>query len=361
MLLPALGLRLAATTVTRKGGDALLRGAGRRPFCRRVGRGPTAGREPRDDRRHHAQNAIFWQLTKQRSGGPMADEVERTESEGLIVKLDIKGPIELEELSTSLAALSRLYARHYGEPRDTADARAPRLYVTRLESGSLIAHLAPLVPVLGQIVEIMNTTIIVREFTRMLGEHIRVFSGRRTDDDKTPAKVPNREDTKDLREFLKPVTAQAEAKLNLKAAKFRKRGPDGAEVSVEYEFSSSEINMAALSMDRDLEDAQRLLAAPASDRHTTVREKLMYFEQASRGVVKNKGRTGDRAVIQDVSEKPIKVYFPEGAADIKRAILESSENPFSKAYIVDVAVQYVGEEPKVYNVIRLHDVVDLGD
>lgn len=291
----------------------------------------------------------------------MADEVERSDSEGLIVKLDRKGPIELEELAASLAALSRLYARHYGEPLDTADARSPRLYVTRLETGSLIAYLAPLVPVLGQVVEIMNTTNVVREFTRMLGEQIGVFTGQKRAKDKEERKSPSRDDVRDLREFLKPVTAQTDAKLNLKSAKLKRKKPDGEEISVEYTFSSAEINMAALSMERDLEAPLQLLAAPTNDRHATVREKLMFFEQASRGVPKKKGRTGDRVVIQDITDKPVKVYFPEGAADIKRTILESTENPFSKGYIVDVAVQYVGEEPKVYNVMRLHDVVDLGE
>ena len=291
----------------------------------------------------------------------MVDQIERFDSEGLVVKLDRRGPIELEELASSLSALSRLYARHYGEPMDTAETRSPRLYVTRLETGSLIAYLAPLVPVLGQVVEIMNTTTVVRDFTRLLGEHIQVFTGRKPDAESKERKPPTREDVKDLREFLKPVTAQSEAKLNLKAAKFTRKKPDGEEVSVEYTFNSAEINMAALSMDRDLEGGQLMLSSPSPDHHATVREKLMYFEQASRGVPRKKGRTGDRVVIQDVSDKPIKVYFPEGAADIKRTILEGTENPFSKGYIVDVSVQYVGDEPKVYNVMRLHDIIDLSE
>lgn len=291
----------------------------------------------------------------------MADEVERSESEGLIIKLDRKGPIELEELAASLAALSRLYARHYGEPLDRVDAKSPRLYVTKLETGSLVAYLAPLVPVLGQVVEIMNTTNVVREFARMLGEQIAVFTGRTRAKDKEERRSPSRDDVKDLREFLKPVTAQADAKLNLKSAKFKRKKPDGEEISVEYNFNSAEINMAALSMERHLEEPLQLIDIRASDRNVTMREKLMFFEQASRKVSKKKERTGDRVVIQDITDKPVKVYFPEGAADIKRTILESTENPFSKGYIVDVAVQYVGEEPKVYHVMRLHDVVDLSE
>jgi hypothetical protein len=291
----------------------------------------------------------------------MAEEVERSENEGLIVKLDRRGPIELDELASSLAALSRLYARHYGEPLDTVEARSPRLYVKRLETGSLIAYLAPLVPMFGQVVEIMNTTNVVRDFTRFLGEHIKVFTGQKPSEPKAELKPPSRDDMKDIKEFLRPVAAQTQASLKLKAARFRKKKADGEEVSVEYEFTSDEINVATLRIDRDLEILQPQLESPSSDRHATHREKLMYFEQASRRIAKKRGQTGDKVVIQDITDKPIKVYFPEGAADIKRTILEGTENPFSKGYIVDVAVQYVGDEPKLYNVLRLHDVVDLND
>ena len=39
--------------------------------------------------------------------------------------------------------------------------------------------------------------------------------------------------------------------------------------------------------------------------------------------------------------------------------MEQGDNPFSKGYIVDVHVQYLGDKPKLYSVTTLHEVIDL--
>lgn len=285
----------------------------------------------------------------------MADE-EYFEGEALQVKLDRRGPILLDEVAASFAALSRLYSRHHAGPVESDSQRPAKLFITRVETGSLVAWVTPLIPMIGQAVQLMDTALIIRGFARFLGEHIRFFVGN------TEATVsqlrPSRDDIRDLREFIKPVIAQADSNLRLRAARYKKSKPDGDETSIEFEFHGKDLSIAALRMDDDLK-----LVSPEVDetqeQHRIAKEKLMRFQQASRVIGKVKGHTGDLVIIQDVSPKPIKVYFPEGAADIKRRILEDTENPFAKGYIVDASIQYVGNEPKVYYIIRLHDVVDL--
>jgi len=49
----------------------------------------------------------------------------------------------LEGLGASFAALARFYARHHGPTKD-ADA-APRLFISKLENGSVIAEIVPYV------------------------------------------------------------------------------------------------------------------------------------------------------------------------------------------------------------------------
>ena len=78
-------------------------------------------------------------------------------------------------------------------------------------------------------------------------------------------------------------------------------------------------------------------------------------------LAKRRGVPGTRLSSKDISDKPLSLYFPKEAAHIKRRILEQTDNPFSKGYIVDVHVQFAGDRPVLYSVIELHEIIDLED
>ncbi len=68
-------------------------------------------------------------------------------------------------------------------------------------------------------------------------------------------------------------------------------------------------------------------------------------------------KAGDRAIIESLSKKPVKVLF---ASDyLKAQMLFVEENPFEYAYLVDVMVETVNERPVLYKVIDLHDRLPL--
>lgn len=87
----------------------------------------------------------------------------------------------------------------------------------------------------------------------------------------------------------------------------------------------------------------------------------MVWHQTSREPGKEKGRTGDRAVIEAVTDKPLKVYFPKQSNDLKRRMTRDEAYPFARGYIVDVYVDYVDDEPTLYRVLDLHEVIELDD
>ncbi len=91
----------------------------------------------------------------------------------LIVRLDAGGPVELSNLTDSFAALARLYERRYraeGEP-------SPRLFVTKLETGSIIAEIVPLAMMLGQALPMIDASLKIGDFTGRLSKSIKAFSG----------------------------------------------------------------------------------------------------------------------------------------------------------------------------------------
>jgi len=277
--------------------------------------------------------------------------------EHLVILLDPgEVPVELGELQGSLAALTRIYERHHSS--ETIGVAPAKLYVTRVSSGSIVLEIVPMLAMLGTPIEFMDAINIIRDFSRWIGTHIRAVA------DATGGFL-SREDASDLETFVKPLTGRKSAALGVTHARFRKteKGQKGErEIVVEYKFNESEINRAAVNLQKVAEIANaETLQVGSSTRTKTVREALMVFQQADKGTTgKERGRTGDRVIISDLTDQPLPVYFPKEAAAIKRRILDQTENPFAKGYIVDAIVQYGGDDtPKVYSVIELHDIVDI--
>lgn len=273
--------------------------------------------------------------------------------EHIVIHLDAGGPIELGELHESLAALASIYERR--NPNSEPESPRVKLYVTRVQSGSINIELVPLIALLGMPISVMDSALIIREFSKWVGLTIRSVA------DQLPVRSVdlNSDDAGDLEKFIAPLKGRRGANLGIKHAKFSKilrTGKAVREVVAEYNFNESEINRVAINLQRA---ANETPTQPPS-RNKTVHEVLMAFQQADKSPGKERGRTGDRVVISSVTDKPLPVYFPRAAADIKRRILEQTENPFAKGYIVDADVQYAGDDtPRVYTVIGLHDIVDL--
>jgi hypothetical protein len=280
----------------------------------------------------------------------MAAEITEA-GDRLVLYLDPGGPIELAELTDSFAALARMYARHY---RSSADAEAtPKLFVTKLSSGSVRAEIAPCALLLGQAYLAMGGAVTIADFAGRLNRGLRAFAG--LDAAAVPVQ-PSRDDTSDLREFVKPLTGRARAQLGISHARYHER--EGTrEVVVEYTFDEASINRAALAMDRSLESEPE---KPATSTRP-MSEVLLYFDVASRAAGKEKGRTHDRAIVPEVTDKPLPTYFRKGVSgDPKDAIRRDGANPIANTgYIVDVLAQVIDGEPKMYIVTQVYDSVSL--
>ncbi len=286
----------------------------------------------------------------------MADLTAEDAGDRIIIKLDPAGPIEVAELTSSFAALARLYERHYragGEP-------APRLFVTKLETGSVVAEIAPLVVLLGSAVLAMDTTLIVADFTRRLVKGIKAFSEPAIAADLS-GPIPSREDAADIKEFVRPLAGKRGSSLGVRHARLLKEDGERRMI-VEYVFDEAEINRATVNIDDVLSEPTppSMLEPPAAETENSLREVMLFFEQASRKPGKESGRTGDRGIIPDVSDKPLPVYFRKSFQDLKDRMIRSEVNPLTdRAFVVDVHVQRVDGEPKAYIVTDVHDVIPL--
>jgi hypothetical protein len=76
---------------------------------------------------------------------------------------------------------------------------------------------------------------------------------------------------------------------------------------------------------------------------------------------KSSGRTGDKAIISAVSDKPLPVYFLKDA-DLKEQMVQGHPNPLkATTFIVDADVQLVDGEPKGYRISHVHKIIDSGE
>lgn len=289
----------------------------------------------------------------------MADTSEE-DQDRLVLKIDPVGPVEVSDLTGSFAALARLYERHYragGEP-------APKLYVTKLQSGSIIAEIAPYAVLLGAIVATMDTTMIVADFSRRLNKGLRAFSDPSSAAD-TPGPEPTNEDASDLKEFVKPLAGKKGASLGIKHARYVSKTEKKITVA-EYVFDEMDINRATINIDDKLSltdigiEVQLEAGAIGPETSDMRREVTLVFEQASRKPGREKGITGDRGIISEISPKSLPVYFKKRIQGLKDQMVKGDVNPLTNnAYVVDVHVTKIGGEPKAYNIMNLHTIMPL--
>jgi hypothetical protein len=276
----------------------------------------------------------------------MVELESRREGDRIVIELDPGQPIELGDLSESFAALARMYERHY---RPNGEA-APKLYVTKLETGSVIMEVAPYAVIMGAITA-MDGTIIVADFTNRIWRGIKAFA---TGPSEAPRlEPPSNDDARDLREFVKPLLGKKGAELGIKHARYRKT--DGEkETVVEYDFDEAELNRAAINIDSQVSGQNPLLlAAPELPTPQTRYEVMLFMQQANRSPGKEKGRTGDKGIIPEVTDKPLPVYFKGGFGRLKEQMTKDV-NPLTNTFVVDAIVQSVDGEPRAYTVFNIH-------
>lgn len=277
----------------------------------------------------------------------MPEEPIRRTGDSIIIEMHPgQEPVELSNLSDSFAALARIYERHYRSAGD----EAPKLYVTRLQTGSVIMEVAPLAVLLGYVTW-MDNALIVADFTNRLWRGIKAFSSPA--EARGKVEIPTRDDARDIREFAKPLLGINGAHLGIKHARFEK-GEGERKIVIEYDFDEAELNRAAINIEKALELPPPTLPddAPEEKIH---REVVLFLEQAHRGPGKEVGRTGDRGVIPDISERVVPVYFHQSVRPLKERMMHGEENPFELAFVVDAHVTVLNGVVRAYTITEIHD------
>lgn len=254
---------------------------------------------------------------------------------GTRLEIHIKNekPVVLTDLTLSLLAVNQQFQRFMESETNQDYQVGTELYIKEVRSGSIIVELVaqalPLVPLIwsgGSLSEWVNSAKAILDW--LLAKT------------STPPKTMHKNDLKQWKAILEPVARDSASQMNFTVS-------DRASVTInQFSFNSTEANAAQNRITREL-------AAIDDPNEHIQNRKLMYWYQTK---FDTDSHTGDKAIIESISKRPLKVIFENNA--VKEAMLAGDERfnkPWHKlAYVVDVEVQTVQGEPKIYTVLRYY-------
>jgi hypothetical protein len=252
------------------------------------------------------------------------------ESDGKIV-LEINNtiPVELLDLTQSLIAFGREYQYYADVNLDGPYRHDTKLFIKEIRTGSIITELVPFAPGLLPILSEANTVI---GFVRHLKSAIDWLLDKTQRVDLTKSSLSN------ISSIIEPVAKDSASQFNIHT-EIHNHAP------VQISITSIDANAIQNRIRAEIEH----LSAPVVGLHEKV---LMYWFQARNDP---SSKVGDRAIIESILQKPVKVIF---ASEAKKAeMLRLDENLFKHAFVVDVIVETIGNRPALYKIMNVYDDV----
>lgn len=250
----------------------------------------------------------------------------------LEVKINNENPVVLADLTLSLLGISQQYQRFIEAETNQDYQASTELYIKEVRTGSIIVELVALaMPIVPLVWEGGSLS----EWTNYAKQTVDWLLGKA---DKAPKEIC-KQDLRQWQNILEPIAKDNGSQLNFTVS-------DGATVINQIFINSQEANAAQNSIKRQLERLDE------PDDHIQ-KNRVMHWYQTK---FASDSHTGDKAIIEDISKKPVKVIFENNA--VKEAMLGGDQrfsNPWHKlAYVVDVEVQTVNGVPKMYTILRYH-------
>jgi hypothetical protein len=265
----------------------------------------------------------------------------------LDIKIEYSQPVELADLTLSLQGLARSY-RRYATQHDVDVGDAVKLYVREIKSGSIVVDLvneavnyaATSVPILAgaTLPDLTSKAKMLLDFTKFVKGTYDFFKGASP----KPADL-TAPHIKDLANVLEPVAKDSNGTVSINAR-------DSAQVYVQVTINQTEANAIQNKAEREIE------ALKVPDQKT-FKKVLLYWHKAT---ADSSSHPSDRAIIDSITDKPLRVFFPDDDVATKAAMIAGKDNPFTAGFLVDVELQTIKGEPYAYKVTHLYETLNDG-
>lgn len=254
------------------------------------------------------------------------------ETAKLTVKFNNKFPVDLVDYSNAMIGLGNEYSAFICESDIHLQPEDIKLFVNHITTGSIIIELMALAPSLIPFVEHANT---VFDFVKNVKENIEYLKKSNLIEDNS-----KKLDTQSLNRYIKLVEPVVK--------------DNGSILHIDASNNSGAIHIHLNNKDARIvkENANKILdkmKEPIIGLHKNV---ILYWVQA-----RMDNKKGDKAVIESISEKEVKVIFED--ENIKHQILHAQPHPFNYSYLVDVNVETVKGNPALYKVLNFHEVIEI--
>ncbi len=244
----------------------------------------------------------------------------------ITVTIENQHPVELIDFTRSLLALGDEFRR---EVEAKAEGFDGKLYVKELRNGSLVAELMVIAPAVGAALEAVNLT---HDFFGNLKATIDWLKGLAEKPERMEAKT-----VANISTLLEPVAKDNGSNCSIVV---HVQGDVNAPLTI----NAAEANGAQNRAERYL----KLERAAATEIHRGV---IMGW-----AVVKNETgtpATGEKAIIDKLSDRPLKVVFDSRA--LREEMLQGHANPLREAFVVDVETQTVRGKLAAYKILQMHE------
>lgn len=216
-------------------------------------------------------------------------------------------PVELVDLTNSLLALGNEYQDFLGREHPEAIASEVKLYVNEVKSGSVIATLSAMSPLLLDGISYVNTVV---DFASFLKRAMTVLSGNDDANQKTEL-TPGT--LKNLVQIVEPVAKDGGSQLNISTM--------NVAGNVYLNIPSKDANVIQNQAAR----IQRERSTKTNGLHEKV---VLHWFQAR---ADKDSKSGDKAVIESVSPSPVKTICATDS--LKSRMVLSEKNPLHERFV----------------------------
>lgn len=265
------------------------------------------------------------------NNAPITVEQGRT----LLVHIEHSKPIEIEDLTKSLTSIGKLYSMYAEKNGISADMAKAKLYVEKIEHGSIDISFVECVAATGLIPFVENCNQLI-DFAK----HISEFFGYLTMRDR-PKPNMSASQLKAFDDFLELTSKDERGQCSVSVVNNGKVEFSGC--TINYHQSNDSQNQIR----KEVESMQAQVA-------DSVKEKvLMKIFQINA----NTESRANKAIIDSVCNRKLPITYAN--EDVKSQILADDINPIKNVYIVDVEVMTVEGQPTVYRILKVHETLPL--
>lgn len=224
-----------------------------------------------------------------------------------------------------------------------------KLYLTKIEMGCVEAEIGSAAWAFGQTMSTMDYALIFADMSSRI-KQILDWAGKGSTN--RPANLTIGE-CRDLRNFLGAVTGRKNAAVSVKHAKIAiDEETDGLKrrILAEVSLAEPEIDRAEMVISKEIED----LSSKEDTTFKTFQKVRMRLWQANAGEGRSGNRSADLAVVKEVFERPLPLFFLPHALALKSKLINVEGNILRMTFVVDVHVKFESGRPRSYTLLDVH-------